>query len=73
MVDGVVFGRGMESAALVRFSARRKTLALKVVEGQIVVYAPTGTSQQCINAFVQRSQSWIDKQQIKQQKQHHRP
>lgn len=69
MVDGVVFGRGMESAALVRFSARRKTLALKVVEGQIVVYAPTGTSQQCINAFVQRSQSWIDKQQVKQQKQ----
>lgn len=59
----------MESPALVRFSTRRKTLALKVVDGQVVVYAPTGTSQQRIDTFVQRSQSWIDKQQTKQQKQ----
>ena len=59
----------MESPALIRFSDRRKTLALKVVDGQVVVYAPTGTSQQRIDTFVQRSQSWIDKQQTKQQKQ----
>ena len=59
----------MESPALVQFSARRKTLALKVVDGQVVVYAPTGTSQQRIDTFVRRSQSWVDKQQTKQQKQ----
>jgi len=52
----------------ISYSARRKTLALKVVDGQVVVYAQTGTSQQRIDAFVQRSQSWIDKQQTKQQK-----
>ena len=59
----------MESPALVRFSARRKTLALKVVEGQVVVYAPTSTPQRTIDAFLQRTQSWIQKQQSKQRKQ----
>ena len=59
----------MESPALVRFSARRKTLALKVVEGQVVVYAPTSTPQRTIDAFLQRAQSWIQKQQNKQRKQ----
>ena len=41
--------------------SRRKTIGIQVKDGMVTVRAPLRTSAQEIEAFVERSRSWIEK------------
>ncbi len=50
-------------------SQRRRTLAIKITRGEVVVQAPSFMAEQDIHGFVMAKRAWIEKHQQKQQQQ----
>ena len=49
----------------IRKSSKRRTISLKIEQGQVVVLAPERTSERKIESILKEHQSWITKQLLK--------
>ncbi|WP_051206925.1 M48 family metallopeptidase [Pseudidiomarina sediminum] len=61
--------KAMSAIYPIQRSKRRRTVAIKISQGEVIVQAPLHLSETRIRSFVQRKQAWIDKH-LQQQQQH---